>query len=197
MTNNMKNILLFFAAILAAGSASAQFVMTPGGLRTSGNSAKNYVVADIPGKSQQEIFEAVEQYVYLNFCYDGCAIDTLCYKTISVTVNYPRGNDKTMVLKGPNFDYRTNADMLSYKIVYHIKDGKLRMDVPQLHRYCLTVDGYTGAGFIPKVRGNHKKYALYDAKGRPAKHKQQVIDGIGRYFSNMLLQPVETLTDNW
>lgn len=194
----MKRLVTTLAAVFVIMSASAQFILTPDGIISSSDPSKDYVVVNLPDKSQQEIFEAIESYVYANFNYKGCTIETLPYQTISVYVDYSRRNENTIVLKGPDFNQRLNADLLSYIITYKVKDGKLRMDIPRIKKsgMILMINGVPHHAALQALSKKGNKTALFDRDGKPVKNKKEIIRGIEQYFNNMLHEPLSLMTDN-
>lgn len=193
----MKKLLFTAAAFFVAMSASAQFLLTPSGMVSSEDPQKNYAVISIPGKTQQEIFEAVKLYANSAFGYNGCKVEVVEDHLVSVWVAYTSQNDNTLVLKGTGYDMTWNANMLGYNIVYRIKDGKLRMDAPKINAFTMVIRGISYPGYLNHYPSVDKKRAIFGRNGRVLRHKRQIAKGIEEYFNKMLNEPVLMLAEQW
>ena len=121
----MKKLLLTFVAAVVALSASAQFRATPYGLVSTEDMRKDYVVIELPGKTQEEIFQSVVSFLKENYCQRGYttirARGTECLKFV---VDCPVRNQYNMV-KAP---FLENGFAATGKPYLMVTQGKPRAD---------------------------------------------------------------------
>lgn len=59
----MKRIILLAALFISTSIFSQEFILTPDDYKDAKNQDKNFVVIDLPGKSQSEIFTLVKKHI--------------------------------------------------------------------------------------------------------------------------------------
>lgn len=124
-------MLIFFA--LVALSARAQFVLTADGMTIENE--KEYYVVDIPGKSQAELFTALETWIGGHFVSPNDVVNKSSANN-QITLNaIAKG-----VSKMPGRAIKMPLDMnFTWQIM--IKDGKIRFNVPSINS--LVAKGHT------------------------------------------------------
>jgi hypothetical protein len=119
----MKMFLLLFLSFsmgALSGYSQPKFTLTPLGFVNEDDSAKTYIVIEIPGKSKQELYKAVQ--VYLNRVYVSPKDVMSTVEPESISAN---GFAQNAVRRN-----KMHAFDMDYTVNLEFKDGKIKIEGP-------------------------------------------------------------------
>ncbi len=166
--------LLFFSSI----TANAKFTLTPQGVINETN--EDYIVIDCPGKSQQELFSAVQMYLSSIYVNPKEVLSIIDGKSITVT-GFSKG-----VIYRKNLVVKTSD--IGYTISFKFKDGKLRVDNPYIRSIHPT--GMPEIS-IHVVRPSIMEEGVFTSKGKVINEKTKT--SIEDFFDNYVAKVNESI----
>lgn len=136
----MKKICLLVAlTVCSIYNISAQFTLTKDGFVNSDRPSENYVVFEVPGKSQAELFTAVKNHLTLFYAYPEIYLRTVDPEGISVNYTHElishNGGENGVTSK--IFDSKSlivfkTYLVVNYSVTFQFKDGKIMVNGPLL-----------------------------------------------------------------
>jgi len=188
----MKTTLLFIL-LLSVQFVNAQnsLELTPLGLTPVGNKEAKYIVFEKPG-SQQELYNCIKSFIVSRFQSPKDVMTENSPESIALNAVA----DGIIVKKGFGYlDVNTN-----YTIVFHFKDGKIRVDLPSINRMTAlsssTVWQITINQQDPTDLVDH--FYVFDKKGELKNESAK--SSIEKYFNNFLKDAIEfkaPANENW
>lgn len=121
----MKNLLLLVFALLCWGQSDAAnpFVLTPSGIVSSEDSTKTYVVVEMPGKTQEEIYELLSVRLNRMYKYPNATQSRIEGKSIQISGTAPM---VVFIKKDLGREYFWD---LKHTINIEFRDGRVKFDV--------------------------------------------------------------------
>ena len=120
----MKRILLITTLfVITVVTANAQFKLTPSGLVSLENPDKNYIVLEFKGKSQQELYNAVN--VYMHSLYVSPQDVVSAVSNEAITINGISESEIKLRKAKSRYD-------IKYTISLAFKDGRIRVKAPYI-----------------------------------------------------------------
>lgn len=179
----MKRIFAFIILSLTALTAKAQFILTPNGLNTEDE--KGYYVVMIDGKSQADIFNALEVWVGGHFV----SPDDVVSKSSAgnqITINGVAAGFSKM----PGRAIKMPLDMnFTWQLL--IKDGKLRFNAPSINN--LEAKGNT-VQTLYLVRPSIVQDGIFKKDGKVIYESTKA--DIEKFFNDMVADITASLKDN-
>lgn len=181
----MKHILIFIIVLLSPVIVNAQMVLTPDGLRNANDTNSVYVRMDCPGKSGQDIYEAVYLHILRNALWKNNSVGSLGGTIISVegTALEEVVFSALGISRWVDMDFRINFEM---------SDALLKLSVPRiwLVYYDSGEDGlsrmYLSANPRPNGSGNNRNIsgAIFKKNGSLGHPKAK--KSIEEYFNSFI-----------
>ena len=183
----MKKLLLITALfMITAVTANAQFKLTPNGLVSIENPDKNYIVLEFKGKTQKELYNAVNVYLHSLYVSPQDVVSTV--NNEAITINGI--SESAIMTKDKNIRGRIIYD-IKYSISLAFKNGKIRINIPHIismKRYISTI---TSTYSI--IGSRLTSQCVFNKKGK-------VLDEIGKEsienFFNSYLNKIKTHIEN-
>lgn len=122
----MKQLSVFIVFLFMAFSAEAQFVLTPNGFTT--DDGKNFYVLNFEGKSQQELYDAVEIWAGGRYVSPKDVVSP-SLNAAQITINAV----VVRLTKMPNRAIIVPVDV-NYTFQILFKDNKIRFNTPFINR---------------------------------------------------------------
>ena len=113
------SLILFVACAIPS---KAQFSLTPMGFVNPETPGKDYIVQEFPGKTQQEIYDAVVSYLYSIYVNPDVALSLA--PNSSITIN-------ALASGAVPINSLYSCDM-RYTISLQVRDGRLRINAPNI-----------------------------------------------------------------
>lgn len=202
----MKKIIFLCVAILFANTVFAQFILNRDGFFDSKNRQNRYIVHEIPGKTQQELYDACDANFLAMRHTSDLFFDGIPCETITVSQYLPM-----QVFYGRMFglDYFMDLD---FAVTFRFKDGKVRVDTPFIKGLFIRGENTLPNGFTEETRSyyylTYDEYirspyggtVIYNRKGRLKEPKvraslEEVINGY--IFSVLSNISAQTNPDEW
>ena len=179
----MKNLLIILL-LLICSTTSAGLKLTINGFVDENNTENDYVVFHVDGKTQQELYTSVLQFLVDKYNSPKDVIYEIKYDMIKV-----HGFRPDIVTFSGYYD-------LDYQFSIKIKDGKIRVDSPT---FVCTRSPKSGMGSDIDLYSKGAKWSLFNKNGTPRLRKQ--ISQIEVFFNNFCSQLMMNLTkqqkDDW
>ncbi|WP_300601795.1 hypothetical protein [Niabella sp.] len=113
----MKYRLLLVLSVLLLSESHAQFLLKPEGFVTA--QGKGYYVVEVPGATQQQLFEAVERRVQTSF---GAYRDRIATDS-SKEIIFQATDRQALNYSGRSYD-------VTFQAGFEFKDGKIKVNAP-------------------------------------------------------------------
>ncbi|WP_018627630.1 hypothetical protein [Niabella aurantiaca] len=186
----MKYHFLLAAFLLILSESDAQFLLKPDGFAASGG--KNYYVIEVPGASQQQLFEAVERRIQASFGSFRDRIVTDPGKEIIF-----QATDR----RGLNY-YRKDYD-ITFQASFEFKEGKIKVNAPVIRGIRSFDPRVDSVATVLAVRSPgtviflNRSYFVYDKKGKLKNRSLKEI--LETRFNHELLAPLLAVktTEDW
>ncbi|NQX42538.1 protein of unknown function [Pedobacter steynii] len=180
-----------FPFLSSAQDKASEFTLTSNGFINSADSTKNYVVVDMQGKSQQDLYK--KSLIYLSGLYVSPKEVLSTIENESITVNSTAKNAIKMkvLFLNPSWD-------VNYTITFQFKDGKLRIADPTVNRmYTTTGDVSRTATINPSDGQNNKE--IFNRKGvlKEKDGKENLEKLINKFVANYIAGINSAKQDNW
>ena len=183
MIITMKRILFVILFATIAFSTKAQFVLTPNGFAT--DDEKGYYVAEISGKSQADLFNALEIWVGGHFVSPADVISKSSAGN-QITINGVVED----VTKMPGRMIKMPVDMnFTWQIL--IKDGKLRFNAPIINSLIAT--GNT-VQTLHIVRPSAVQDGIFKKDGKVIYENTKA--DIEKFFNDAVADIIASMTEN-
>ena len=181
----MKNLLLIvtllFSFILNAQVVSQEFELTPENFRSKSESDKDYIVIEVPGKTNNELFNKSKQFI--NQYYNNPKFVTSESDNSQIVIN-AYGSKYSMTM----FSWYNE-----YQIELQFKDGKIKLS-PKFK----WIKNYNGGDDIPLVLSSGYMWAVFNKKGKVMRSKsKEIAEQDLKDFVTGLLNKFHESSDNW
>lgn len=180
----MKKQLLTLLAVLISASTFAQstatFKLTPNGFVNANDTSKHFIVFDLPGKSQAELYSASLTYMTSNYVSPKDVISKVENEVLTVN-GYEPGAIKNTSLQTP-FD-------MNYTVVFKFKDGKIKVEDPTFR---LTVGARTLYLVYPGFSINGQDVGIYGKNGKIK--SERAIGDLEKFFNKYIAKYIQGIT---
>jgi len=196
----MKKLLVLNTLMLCSVCSFSQnyFTLGESGLFPSANKDAKYIVIDKEG-TQTELFNTIKSFVNNFFVSPKDVISEV--NNDMITINGVSTKD---IVAKKGFGY---VDIkMNYTIVFHFKDGKIRIDVPSINSMTgesRTLGGQLGSLYVltytksDHIDGSRDRIIIFD-KGKVK--NQYAKDNIEQFFNNFIdkaLKYKNPTTEKW
>jgi hypothetical protein len=137
LRNFIALTLFVFCTSYVTQAQDTLFRLTPEGLISTENKEATFIVVERPGKSQQDLFDMVKRFTTQFFVSPKDVLSESGNEMISIN-----GISKKDVIVKKGLAYIPIT--MNYTIVFHFKDGKVRVDIPSINS--MTGESYTVGG---------------------------------------------------
>ncbi|MFC4212160.1 DUF4468 domain-containing protein [Pedobacter lithocola] len=185
------SLVLFLALSNAAVAQDKQtFSLTSKGFVSSTDTTKNYLVYELPGKTQNELYK--KSLIYLSGLYASPkdVLSTIENESITVNAIAPKAIKMKVLYLNPSWD-------VNYTITFQFKEGKLRISEPNINKISTyTGDVYRTASIYPQSGTNNKE--IFNKKGilKQEDGKQNLETYINGFIENYI-KGTFAKGDNW
>ncbi len=183
-----KYIFSFFLFCVAIQVNAQYFELTPNGFVNAKDPEMDYVVIDLEGKSQQQIFDGVNQSLHTIFVDPKSVLSPVPNDMITV-------NAIAEIVASMNLGAKAEFDV-NYTLVFRFKDGRLRVDAPSLQKmvnydykntpelYLLPPGGFKADGGRFSIFAKNGKLKNELGKQNLEDYFNNLIDSVVNNFSN-------------
>lgn len=189
----MKKLLLFALCLIATSVEAQTFELTSNGFVNSEDHNKDYIVFDVEGVKQQELFNYVMQALGKTFVSPKNKISSVEYTQISA--NGVLGNVTYRKVAGMRLEF----DM-SFNLIFEFKDEKIRINAPQI--LDIVQEGGLVQIYLTKAeRPNqilaHKALFYNDGKVNEPKHKERIERSVNAFINVIIDRILKAKDSDW
>lgn len=184
----MKKLLLFACLLICwHAQASEPFVLTTSGIVNSEDTTKTYVVVDMPGKTQEEIYELISIRLNRMYKYPNATQSRIEGKSIQISGTAPM---VVFIKKDLGKEYFWD---LKHTINIEFRDGKMRFDVLSFN--ITNPFGHNTEVYL--VGKGHFNAFIYDRKGNLKMPRTK--EDVEKYFNAFLdsLSREDSTEEEW
>ncbi len=185
----MKRLIYVLFALGLAGSAHAQEVkITPKNFVDKNDETKNYVVIEVPRKSQKELYNNVLTFARKYYNNPKFVTTTTENEQIVIDALANEAVRTTITLSG------SNLWDLEYKVIMSFKDGRIKLE--PIYKFLNNGEGNNISLVGKKILGS--AFGLFNDKGKPLKDKPLVIiDEFMNSYIQKIKEAANADSDNW
>lgn len=155
----MKKLLLLYILVFSGFQVSAQFVLTPDGVKYEKDIDSEYIVIECGDQTQDKLFKLVQAFVNKTYNSPNFVFSNVDNEMITISAESEIGLGKALGMYDAIVNYK-------YKISIYFKNGRIRIDVPNISFPYEANNGYRSRKIYLKGKTGMMSVSIFDLSGK-------------------------------